>query len=232
MPDPSRCFKSHCFFPEDCSPVKDASPQGCVPARTAEACPALHRIPQPWGRGRTGSRGAGIPTRHSAFLQPARPLYPRWARAGGRSRCPDPREHREHGPGKRRGAKPGAVGAAAPAAVRAPPRWERPPRSVPPAGPAPARARPVPPGHWLRPRARPAPRPRPRAHISGSGGSAGPRRRRHRGCKMPRSFLVKKHFSASKKPNYSELESQAGAWTGRARGALRGWGGGSGAGSP
>ncbi|XP_074066337.1 zinc finger protein SNAI1 [Macrotis lagotis] len=25
---------------------------------------------------------------------------------------------------------------------------------------------------------------------------------------MPRSFLVKKHFSASKKPNYSELESQ------------------------
>ncbi|XP_040465236.1 zinc finger protein SNAI1 isoform X1 [Falco naumanni] len=26
---------------------------------------------------------------------------------------------------------------------------------------------------------------------------------------MPRSFLVKKHFSASKKPNYSELESQA-----------------------
>lgn len=32
---------------------------------------------------------------------------------------------------------------------------------------------------------------------------------------MPRSFLVKKHFSASKKPNYSELESQAGAWTGR-----------------
>lgn len=41
---------------------------------------------------------------------------------------------------------------------------------------------------------------------------------------MPRSFLVKKHFSASKKPNYSELESQAGAWTGRARGALRGVG--------
>lgn len=28
---------------------------------------------------------------------------------------------------------------------------------------------------------------------------------------MPRSFLVKKHFSASKKPNYSELESQTGA---------------------
>ncbi|CAN2391117.1 C2H2-type zinc finger [Pristimantis euphronides] len=26
---------------------------------------------------------------------------------------------------------------------------------------------------------------------------------------MPRSFLVKKHFSATKKPNYSELESQA-----------------------
>lgn len=29
---------------------------------------------------------------------------------------------------------------------------------------------------------------------------------------MPRSFLVKKHFSASKKPNYSELESQTGAY--------------------
>ncbi|KAE8576295.1 hypothetical protein XENTR_v10004138 [Xenopus tropicalis] len=30
----------------------------------------------------------------------------------------------------------------------------------------------------------------------------------HRLSNMPRSFLVKKHFSASKKPNYSELESQ------------------------
>lgn len=34
---------------------------------------------------------------------------------------------------------------------------------------------------------------------------------------MPRSFLVKKHFSSSKKPNYSELESQAGAWRGQWR---------------
>jgi len=27
---------------------------------------------------------------------------------------------------------------------------------------------------------------------------------------MPRSFLVKKHFNAAKKPNYSELESPTG----------------------
>lgn len=32
--------------------------------------------------------------------------------------------------------------------------------------------------------------------------------------KMPRSFLVKKHFNASKKPNYSELDTH----TGNARG--------------
>lgn len=27
---------------------------------------------------------------------------------------------------------------------------------------------------------------------------------------MPRSFLVKKHFNASKKPNYSELDTHTG----------------------
>ena len=27
---------------------------------------------------------------------------------------------------------------------------------------------------------------------------------------MPRSFLVKKHFNASKKPNYSELDTPPG----------------------
>lgn len=47
--------------------------------------------------------------------------------------------------------------------------------------------------------------------------------------RMPRSFLVKKHFSANKKPNYSELESQTGTrrlGKGRRRALLGGGGGG------
>lgn len=42
--------------------------------------------------------------------------------------------------------------------------------------------------------------------------------------KMPRSFLIKKHFSTSKKPNYGELDSQTGKspgwWAQRAGVAL------------
>lgn len=43
---------------------------------------------------------------------------------------------------------------------------------------------------------------------------------------MPRSFLVKKHFSASKKPNYSELESQTGKRCAREKRERKEWAGG------
>ncbi|XP_015737509.1 zinc finger protein SNAI1 isoform X2 [Coturnix japonica] len=69
------------------------------------------------------------------------------------------------------------------------------------------------PPHWLRAwGAAPHRPPRPPEHPGPILTGAGRRRFRsgrwRRASTMPRSFLVKKHFSASKKPNYSELESQ------------------------
>lgn len=81
--------------------------------------------------------------------------------------------------------------------------------------PAPVVCPPRPP-HWLWARGAALHRP-PRPPVQPGPILTDAERRRFRSGRwrrastMPRSFLVKKHFSASKKPNYSELESQTGA---------------------
>lgn len=122
---------------------------------------------------------------------------PGWALHGGPQTAPHQRRMPSPGP-QPPVPPPGARGTSAP------------PGPAPGLGPAPAGLPPRPP-HWLRePGAAPSrTAPRPRSHINGRGGPAAGGGTG--GCKMPRSFLVKKHFSASKKPNYSELESQTGA---------------------